>query len=185
MPPKLSIQSHSGLLDTWGRRNRKLADKACNKCGKTFHPKRMESKYCSKQCRWACNGGHNKKPETWWINAKGYREGRIWVDGKQVAVKEHRLIVERHLGRKLLITEDVHHIDGNKLNNTIANLKVVWHSEHTKITNAGRVYKRGYKLNLTPEARAERSLRARRINLGFVGRSSLSKSTLTPSPTIE
>lgn len=36
--------------------------------------------------------------------------------------KNHRKIVERFIGRKLLRTEQVHHIDGNKQNNDISNL---------------------------------------------------------------
>ncbi len=45
----------------------------------------------------------------------------------------HRKIMEEHLGRKLSSNEIVHHIDGNKLNNDISNLKIVSRSEHMKI----------------------------------------------------
>lgn len=38
--------------------------------------------------------------------------------------------MEQHLGRKLIFGEAVHHIDGNKLNNIISNLKVMEHGEH-------------------------------------------------------
>ncbi len=37
-------------------------------------------------------------------------------------VREHRLIMEKHIGRVLLPTEVVHHIDGNLENNEIQNL---------------------------------------------------------------
>lgn len=36
--------------------------------------------------------------------------------------KNHRKVIERFIGRKLLKTEQVHHIDGNKQNNDISNL---------------------------------------------------------------
>ena len=42
---------------------------------------------------------------------------------------EHRLVMERHLGRKLLPNETVHHRDGDKLNNDITNLEL-WITNH-------------------------------------------------------
>jgi hypothetical protein len=38
----------------------------------------------------------------------------------------------KHLGRKLLPNEHIHHKDGNKLNNNIDNLVVVEASDHHK-----------------------------------------------------
>ncbi|MEA3384967.1 MAG: HNH endonuclease [Thermodesulfobacteriota bacterium] len=43
----------------------------------------------------------------------------------------HRWIMEQHLGRKLLPTETIHHVDENKLNNKIDNLQLFKNSgEH-------------------------------------------------------
>lgn len=39
-------------------------------------------------------------------------------------ILEHRLVMEKHLGRYLHPDEVVHHIDGNKLNNDISNLEL-------------------------------------------------------------
>lgn len=48
-------------------------------------------------------------------------------------VPEHILVMEKHLGRKIISPEQVHHIDGNKLNNKPSNLKVYASmSEHLK-----------------------------------------------------
>lgn len=50
-------------------------------------------------------------------------------------VLQHRLIVERSIGRILSPYEIVHHIDGNKGNNALENLTVLTRSEHMKIHN--------------------------------------------------
>ena len=46
---------------------------------------------------------------------------------------EHRYVMELHLKRKLDRKEYVHHIDGNKLNNSISNLQLMSINEHTKL----------------------------------------------------
>jgi hypothetical protein len=45
-------------------------------------------------------------------------------------IQEHRLVVESELGRYLRDDEVVHHIDGNRQNNSIENLEVKERGEH-------------------------------------------------------
>jgi len=45
----------------------------------------------------------------------------------------HRIIMENHLGRKLTDIEVVHHIDGNKKNNSVDNLDIHTNSSHRKL----------------------------------------------------
>ena len=46
---------------------------------------------------------------------------------------EHRLIVEKFLGRKLRRDEVIHHINGDKADNRIENLQIMDQSEHLKL----------------------------------------------------
>ena len=52
-------------------------------------------------------------------------------------IDEHRLIMEKYLGRKLLSNEIVHHKDGDKSNNDLENLEVMSRSEHSRSHRLG------------------------------------------------
>lgn len=58
--------------------------------------------------------------------------GKTYIGGRYVY--EHRLIVEQRLGRLLTKDETVDHDNGNKLDNSNANLKVLTRSDHGKKT---------------------------------------------------
>ena len=78
--------------------------------------------------RW--NGGKHLKYSSGYIEiscpSHPYADQRGYV-------YEHRLVMEKHIGRYLLPEEIVHHKDLNKTNNDISNLQIVTASEHTKI----------------------------------------------------
>jgi hypothetical protein len=78
-------------------------------------------------------GSVRKDSETW--EHKGYLYLRT-ADGRVVA--EHRYVMERHLGRRLLATELVHHKNENKTDNSIDNLMLIDTQTHTSLHRAHR-----------------------------------------------
>lgn len=110
----------------------------CDTCGKSFEVKASQAekynvRYCSKQCMYKKQSEERRGAGTPWYKggyiASGYRV--ITVDRKKHL--EHRYIMEQHLGRELTRAEDVHHRDGDKLNNDIDNLRVMSKKDHTRL----------------------------------------------------
>jgi hypothetical protein len=61
-----------------------------------------------------------------YVTGNGYRKIRVApADGSKVQwILEHRLVMEKKFGRPLYSDENIHHIDGNKLNNAPENLEL-------------------------------------------------------------
>lgn len=102
----------------------------CLVCSKEFIPPRMAEggTYCSRKCR----GKHVTKDR---IERKGYWYIRLPEhpdSSKQGYIAEHRVIMEKIIGRRLQKHEDVHHIDHNKKNNTVRNLEVLDAADHRR-----------------------------------------------------
>lgn len=107
--------------------------RTCVVCGAGFTARPSEikrgAKFCSKKCQ---HVGFSESNNPRWsggrhISSKGYQTINVPGRGK---VLEHRYIMEQHLGRPLLHTEEVHHKDENKLNNDLSNLEILTRSQH-------------------------------------------------------
>jgi hypothetical protein len=117
--------------------------KPCPTCGRVFKVHactalRGGGKYCSKPCRQYQGSGNP--------NWKGGRvvepSGRVLVYapgdphatwGGGTHAYEYRLVAAQKIGRPLLPTEIVHHVDGDPTNNHPDNLEVMTQSEHCRI----------------------------------------------------
>lgn len=107
--------------------------KQCSKCKETkplsefcWCSKRGSQRYC-KACR---NAYMREAREKGKWPSKVYKYKLIKRGGKTIL--EHRHVVENHLNRKLKKGEQVHHIDGNTLNNRIENLEILTPANHYK-----------------------------------------------------
>jgi hypothetical protein len=72
------------------------------------------------------------------IDKDGYRQIYIGKNypfrkGGYAHIREHQYLMEIHLNRALKKGEIVHHIDGNKLNNSLDNLFLTTVAEHNKL----------------------------------------------------
>lgn len=87
------------------------------------------------------NGRFAKGNITNWRGGIRFRRGYVFIyspdhpcKDKNNCYPEHRLVMEKHVGRYLSGEEIVHHIDGNKSNNAIENLMLLPNkAEHKKL----------------------------------------------------
>jgi len=71
------------------------------------------------------------------IGFERLKDGYIEVKTDLGFRRKHMFVMEQHIGRKLSKDEVVHHIDEDKMNNDISNLKLMSFGEHTKLHHTG------------------------------------------------
>ena len=89
------------------------------------------------------------KPDTYHVGYittwNGYKKIKAPADypnkDNKWYVMEHRLVMEKYIGRYLESNEEVHHIDGNKFNNKIENLQLLTKQEHRRIHLKDSIHK--------------------------------------------
>ena len=113
---------------------RKYETRICVHCGNEYTARAdMPNKYCGYECYWdsMITPGVLMSPG-------GYITERVRGKGRKF---QHRIIMERRLGRELRDDEVIHHIDHDKTNNDISNLVVMTRSEHTRLHTIERMAK--------------------------------------------
>jgi len=116
--------------------------KECEVCGNEFYTKPSRNLKC---CSFRCSGINRSRKligeasPNWKGGKEIHAGGWIWVycpeqpRAHKNKVAEHRLVMEKHLGRYLTVNEIVHHLNGNKTDNQIINLELHTRSSHGKL----------------------------------------------------
>ena len=137
----------------WGKDNQyrqRAYEYTCQQCGKDFVKRKSynpnHGRFCGKRCagnRFAelemgATAKGEKSPH--WQGGRRKRKDyiAIYMPDHPLAdekgyVREHRYVMEQHIGRYLNSSEVIHHIDNNPINNDIANLRLMSRSEHRKL----------------------------------------------------
>jgi hypothetical protein len=137
---------------TWSStRGQTYYERQCVGCSRScLMQGRPSVKYCSHFCYLKNRLRHGTNNSNWkggsHVDIHGYR----WVYNANRKshnghyVKEHRQVMEKHLGRLLKSSEHIHHVNGIKTDNRIENLVLTNISEHSRHHNLVRWHGKGF-----------------------------------------
>lgn len=128
----------------------------CQVCGSEYKVKPSHAhkrKTCGKDCGKALRSRRMSGSGNHQFGVTGYKNSS-WKGGRRISncgyvliyapdrstrsdnyALEHRIVMEDFLGRRLLDSEIVHHINGNKTDNRITNLELMSLADHTREHN--------------------------------------------------
>jgi len=98
-----------------------------------------------------------------WTDDRGYKWVYVTENGRRRARREHRVIVEESLGRRLEPWEIVHHKDGDQSNNNLDNLEVLEFGEHTTLHHTGARKNRDARRSMEAFALMREELKSERL----------------------
>jgi hypothetical protein len=115
--------------------------KICSVCKKhffVFPHAESRRKTCSKECQKTyqsdvyCGPNHPNWKGGKHIAPNGY----VIISVRGKSIYEHRFLMEKSIGRKLLRREHLHHKNGVKTDNRLSNLEIVTPSDHKKMKHS-------------------------------------------------
>jgi ssDNA-binding Zn-finger/Zn-ribbon topoisomerase 1 len=139
-PVKLKVHKYCSRACFFEASKRQV-EKSCKECGKVFYVAKSRAvittykagTYCSKTCmgrfmgRVAVHNGKLRYEHNGYVYVKAHdHPNRI----KNGYIAEHRLVMEKKIGRLLLRSESVHHVNCIKNDNRPENLELVASGVH-------------------------------------------------------